>query len=169
MKRKDENGVALTNVGGWQSNNLVNATHPEFVRLKNAIEVTANVYHNDVQLKKTLEQKIENIWININSKGHSNEWHNHPKSILSGAFYLTGGTSITFQHPYRDMNNYFWGNSTVEEISEATAGEWTVDPRPNLLLIFPAYVQHKVNMNTEDSDRITFAFNSVPLPEVNKK
>ena len=84
MKRKDEKGVQVSNVGGWQSANVFNETHIEFVKLKNKIEDAIKIYHEDINFKKTLSQKIVSIWININEKGHSNEFHDHPFSILSG-------------------------------------------------------------------------------------
>ena len=67
MKRKDEKGVELTNIGGWQSNDVFNETHTEFAKLKKKIEEEINVYHQKIQLKKNLEEKIGNIWINIST------------------------------------------------------------------------------------------------------
>ncbi len=40
MKRKNEKGVEISNVGGWQSDNIFNETHTEFVILKNKKEPT---------------------------------------------------------------------------------------------------------------------------------
>ena len=161
MKRKNEKGVKLSNVGGWQSNNIFNETHTEFVKLKNKIEEAANIYHHEIQLKKAHDQKIDNIWVNINQKGHSNEFHDHPNAILSGAFYLTGGNApIVFRHPFRDISTYFWDKSIVEEWNGANSGEWNILPELNNLLVFPAWVEHKVNPNKEDTDRISFSFNN---------
>ena len=38
MKDKDPEGVHQTNIGGWQSKDIINEKHPEFVKLKNKIE-----------------------------------------------------------------------------------------------------------------------------------
>ena len=108
MKQKNQMGVQLTNMGGWHSDNILNETHTEFVKLKNRIEENANAFHNQMQLKKTLKQKLSNIWININPKGGSNDFHDHPGACFSGAFYLKGGAPIIFQHPYKDITTYFW-------------------------------------------------------------
>ena len=160
MKRKNEKGVKLSNVGGWQSNNIFNETHTEFVKLKNKIKEAADLYHHEIQLKKTYNQKIDNIWVNINQKGHVNEFHDHPFSCLSGAFYLRGNTPIIFRHPFRDINTYFWDESIIEEWNGMNSGLWSVKPEPNCLLIFPPWVKHKVAMNMENVDRISFSFNT---------
>ena len=61
MKRKNEKGIEKSNTGGWHSDNIINETHTEFIKLKTEIEDAANIYHHDIQLKKIYEQKIENI------------------------------------------------------------------------------------------------------------
>ena len=160
MKRKNEKGVIKSNIGGWQSDNIVNETHTEFVKLKNKIEDAANIYHHEIQLKKTLKQEIDNIWVNINQKGHSNEFHVHPHCILSGVFYLRGNAQLVFQHPYADISTYFWDDSIIEKWNAANSGLWRIEPEPNMLLIFPPWVYHKVSMNKEDTDRISFSFNT---------
>ena len=162
MKRKDEIGVEISNVGGWQSRNVINKTHTEFVKLKTEIEDVAKVYHEDMNFKKTVKQKIMNIWVNINQKGHLNDFHIHSKTILSGAFYLTGGKApIVFRHPFCDINEYYWDSSLIEQFNTANSGEWKIEPKPNMLLIFPPWVEHKVLMNKEDIDRISLSFNTI--------
>ena len=161
MKRKDEKGVEISNIGGWQSVDIVGETHTEFVELKTKIEEAANLYHQDIRLKKISNQKIFNIWININQNGHSNEFHDHAPSCFSGAFYLTKNKApIVFQHPYRNINKYFWNPSNIDEWNVVNSGEWRIEPEPNKLLLFPGWVEHKVEMNREDTDRISFSFNT---------
>ena len=95
--------------------------------------------------------------------------HDHPNAILSGAFYLTGGNApIVFRHPFRDISTYFWDKSIVEEWNGANSGEWNILPELNNLLVFPAWVEHKVNPNKEDTDRISLSFNTV-LHETEKE
>ena len=160
LKRKDKKGVVKTNVGGWHSGNIFNETHTEFVELKNKIEEEANIYHHEIQLKKAYHQKINNIWVNINQKGHLNDFHVHPQSIFSGAFYLRGNAPIVFQHPFRNISSYYWDEHIVEKWNVVTSGQWRLEPEPNMLLIFPPWVEHKVLMNEEDTDRISFSFNT---------
>ena len=160
MKRKNEKGVKISNIGGWQSNNIINETHPEFVKLKTEIKSAAKVYHEDLKFKKTIKQKISNIWVNINQKRHSNDYHVHAYSSLSGAFYLKGKSPIVFRHPYRDISNFYWDKSLIEKFNAANSGEWKFEPEPNVLIIFPPWIEHKVLVNEEDTDRISLSFNT---------
>ena len=161
MKRKDEKGVEITNVGGWQSDNVVHETHEEFTKLVTEVKKNANQYHSDVDFKKEYEQKIGNIWININGKGHSNKDHVHQFSVLSGCFYLTDSKfPIIFNHPYADITNYYWGEEVIENWNAINSGTWKVSSDRNTLLIFPSWLKHSVAMNKEDSDRISMSFNT---------
>ena len=161
MKRKNEIGDKRSNIGGWHSDNISNKTHPEFVKLTNKIEDAANIYHHKIQLKNTHHQKIDNIWANINQKGHSNEYHKHPFACLSGVFYLRESAPIIFQHPFSDITTYFWDDSIIEKWNEINSGIWTIEPKSNMLLIFPPWVEHKVLPNKEDTDRISLSFNTI--------
>ena len=162
VQRKDKRGVELSNVGGWQSGNIKNNPHPEFVKLLSEVQTAINAYHNKLQFKKEVKQKLSNIWININGKGHLNEYHIHAKSALSGVFYLTDSKfPIMFKHPYEEMNTYYWDVEFVETLNNLNSGQWSVYPKKNTLLVFPPWLYHKVTMNQENSDRISLSFNTV--------
>ncbi len=161
MKRKDPEGVHQTNMGGWQSGDIINETHPEVVELKNKIVESANAYCENIDLKKEKKQRITSMWVNINGKGHLNDFHCHHYSILSGAFYLKPGSApIVFQHPYRYINSFYWGSDMIEIWNPVNSSIFTIEPSPNLLIIFPPWIEHKVPMNIEDTDRISFSFNT---------
>ena len=162
VQRKDKGGVELSNVGGWQSGNIKNNPHPEFVKLLSEVQTAINAYHNKLQFKKEVKQKLSNIWININGKGHLNEYHIHAKSALSGVFYLTDSKfPIMFKHPDEEMNTYYWDVEFVETLNNLNSGQWSVYPKKNTLLVFPPWLYHKVTMNQENSDRISLSFNTI--------
>ena len=48
-----------------------------------------------------------------------------------------------------------------------TAGIVSVTPRPNELLIFPAWLEHRVKPNLKDDPRISLSFNSMLVVEQN--
>ena len=162
LQRKHNKGVELSNLGGWQSGNIKNNPHLEFVKLLSEIQFATNIYHNKLQFKKEFKQELCNIWININGKGHLNEYHIHAKSALSGVFYLTDSKfPIMFKHPYEEMNTYYWDEEFIESHNNLNSGQWSVTPKKNTLLIFPPWLYHKVAMNKENSNRISISFNTV--------
>lgn len=160
MREKNEKGVQISNVGGWQSDNLINEAHPEFVKLIQTIEEYTNVYHRDIQFKSTYKQRIQKIWANINEKGHSNEFHSHPNSALSGSYYLKVSSPIVFQHPYSDINQHYWDEAFIEEWNSVNSGSSSLEPTRNTLIIFPPWLVHKVLPNEVDADRISMSFNT---------
>ena len=160
VKRRDKKGRKISNLGGWQSGNIKKNPHPEFVKLLSEIQIAANAYHNKLQIKKEYEQKLNNIWININGKGHSNEYHIHAKTAISGCFYLSDSNfPIRFKHPYEEISPYYWHEEFIETFTTFNCGQWSITPKKNSLIMFPPWLYHKVVMNEEDTDRISMAFN----------
>ena len=160
VKRRDKKGRKISNLGGWQSGNIKKNPHPEFVKLLSEIQIAANAYHNKLQFKKEYVQKLNNIWININGKGHSNEYHIHAKTQISGCFYLSDSNfPIRFKHPYEEISPYYWHEEFIETFTTFNCGQWSVTPKKNSIIMFPPWLYHKVVMNEEDTDRISMAFN----------
>ena len=173
MKRKDAKGVSYTNIGGWQSKNIRGQIFQEFPELENKLIEEVDLFHDELQFKsirsmhswgqKVYRQDIDNIWININQKGHLNDWHNHPQSIFSGCFYLTKSKSqIIFEHPFREFSTHYWDQAILEEPNSANSARWHgPPPEPGELMLFPAWLYHKVDVHEEDTDRISLAFNTI--------
>ena len=106
-------------------------------------------------------------WPNINRFGDYHDAHNHPRSYLSGTYYLkipkaqekleTRGDlrpgCITFYDPRGATNmNAIRGDPYVDP-------EHTVRPVPGLLMMWPAFVNHFVHPNLSKEIRITISFN----------
>ena len=173
MRDHDNKGVQQSNRGGWQSDNLVEETHEEFIRFKKEINRHLQIYHAEIfdgmEFNENVTQHIDNMWVNINEKHHYNDWHVHPGSALSGVFYIKHDGSkengdIVFK---RSNGLYFslshWPGGLVKTLNEVTAEIINIEPKPNMLLIFPAWLEHKVEMNLKDDNRISLSFNSGPI------
>jgi len=99
-------------------------------------------------------------WVNINQPGSWNERHNHnphAQTFLSGVFYVKvpkNSGRIRLFDPrshintapdmvyYNDGNTYHW-----------------YEPEENMLLIFPSWLEHDVEVNNSREERISIAFN----------
>ena len=103
-----------------------------------------------------------NMWININSLGSFNRPHIHQNSVFSGVYYVsTSGNdgNIVFQHPAIN-HQYHLTQNHVGEFNNFTSARFSVVPNSGKLIIFPAWLQHYVEPNTQDTDRISISFNT---------
>ena len=177
MQNKDKRGTQHTNRGGWHSNEIQEEKHEEFIRLKDEINQYLLIYHAEVfrgmKFKGNVIQKLVSMWTNINEKHHYNEWHIHGYSTLSGVYYIKHDGSgengdIVFKHPNGTyMNIAHWPPGLVETVNEVSGEKINITPSPNMLLIFPSWLEHKVEMNLKDDTRISLSFNSNPILEKN--
>lgn len=152
--------VIKSNYGGWQSDTLI-LQNPEIGKLIDVILDKVNCVKKELGLKESVDLYVNNIWININSKGTFNRPHIHPDCLLSGVYYVStpkdcGG--ISFLHPAKNQQ-YHIEDGIVEEFTNFSAASWAVDPEVGKLVIFPAWLEHYVEVNQNNDDRISIAFN----------
>ena len=100
--------------------------HPELIGLKKIIQK-----HIDDYSSRPL--KIINSWFNISNPGNELKPHNHPQSIVSGAFYLSGKVPLIFP-------------------------DTQVEPYPGLLVIFSSDLVHYTE--PEKQQRTVISFNT---------
>lgn len=160
LKNKSE-GRVISNVSGWQSAD-VDINLPVFEELKNVINKFAQDMHEYIDLKKNNKNILDNMWFNINPKGGSNRPHTHPVSIFSGVFYLKtpeNSGKINFMNPNR-LTEYHFDNNRVENFNSYTCTNRWYTPQEAKLIMFPACIEHYVEGNMSDEDRISIAFNT---------
>jgi uncharacterized protein (TIGR02466 family) len=185
LQDKDKIGDNLSNRGGWQSTHQqtveVGEKHQEFIKLKKEISQQLQIYHstafrgvefdNQYTRGNELDQTICSIWANINEKYHYNDWHIHSNVTLSGVFYIKHDGSvengnIKFKHPVHHfpyiMNTHF-RPGIFKRTNEVTSEIISVLPKPNMLLIFPSWLEHMVEPNLNNDSRISISFNSIPV------
>ena len=170
-KNEDSEGALFSNKGGWHSKVLGKKDHEEFIKLKEQITSQLHIYHSEVfaKMKFTGNMKafLLDIWAGVNEKHHYNDWHVHPFSTLSGVFYIKHDGSpengvISFKHPEQNIAcpNVHWPLQLIEANNEVSAGVIDFLPKAGKLLIFPSWLQHRVEVNLKDNVRISISFNS---------
>jgi uncharacterized protein (TIGR02466 family) len=179
LQNKNENfeGCVFSNKGGWHSKELSKSTHEEFLKLKEQITDQLQRYHSEVfvnmKFKGNMTASLGEIWAGVNEKHHYNDWHVHPFSTLSGVYYIKHDGSpengvISFKHPEQNIvcPDMHWPLELIEVNNEISAGVVDFLPKAGKLLIFPSWLQHKVEANLKDSVRISISFNSTLSPEI---
>ena len=117
---------------------------------------------------KKRDYAITTSWFTLTNKGEGSQLHKHKNSFWSCVYYYqeeypekTGG--ILFDNPNVEKFDFYFSAGDVEEINNINSLACIIPPQPNLLLIFPSYLQHQIMKHNSDVSRSSLAFNIVPL------
>jgi uncharacterized protein (TIGR02466 family) len=162
LREEDPIGRKLSNQGGWQSMDFRPGTHPEVAELEKKIMEQAERCIIDYGYRKDkCFVVMENMWININGKHHTNSVHIHDNSFISGAYYVKaqeGHGNITFYKSY--YQDYIVASQAIVDCyTPISASAITYKPKTGKLLIFPGFLPHGVERNEIDEERISISFN----------
>jgi uncharacterized protein (TIGR02466 family) len=160
--RKQKPGVTISNRGGWHSGDLIFPLPAALEQLFGDLEV----FVNDVCRRYTgAELKFGNFWININGNHDYNLIHDHQNSILSGVYYVSvPEDNMGDLVLHRGDNMEFFMTSKVErEFTMSNALSATKQAKESTFYLFPSWVKHHVERNESNKERISIAFNFVPL------
>ena len=124
----------------------------EFINLISLnINNVLNDMNWDISKQKT---KIAAMWAIINIGGASNSRHHHGNSDISAAYYVRAPKNcgeIVFYDP-RPAPVYFHPLSTKP--NSLNAMQNSVNPVEGGLVLFPSYLDHSVNPNISNEERI---------------
>jgi len=104
-------------------------------------------------------------WLNISPPGASNKIHFHANCHFSGVYYISLKApecgSIFFRDPRvaSRMMTY-----PAEKPTAFTAEEVQLHPEEGRMYVFPGWLEHGVEENTSDRDRIGISFNVLAIP-----
>ena len=102
---------------------------------------------------------VTGAWINISAPGIRHHAHTHPNNYLSGVYYVTtpsGGDTIRFDDPRPQAHVM---QPVQAQASLMTAGSITVSVIPGRLVLFHSWLQHSVDANVGERERISVAIN----------
>jgi uncharacterized protein (TIGR02466 family) len=150
--------VNLSNRGGWQSPGSA-TEDSSFTVYKNYISQTVI---NSLPYSRT-SCRLLNMWVSVNKHEDYNVYHNHPLSDLSGVLWVKAPPncgSLSFSSPHA-----FVEHSLLEATTETVKNqqnyyhEYSFFPQEGVMLLFPAHLNHCVEPNLSNQDRISIAFN----------
>ncbi|HZQ40704.1 MAG TPA: TIGR02466 family protein [Rhizomicrobium sp.] len=102
---------------------------------------------------------VTGCWANVNAPGTGHRLHSHRNNYLSGAYYVQvqeGADSINFfdPKPQAGVIRPAASEPTAENTEVAM-----VRVKAGSLLLFPAWLQHAVDVNRSNRARISLSFN----------
>ena len=157
FNKKDPIGVSISNRGGWQSKGFDIINEDDVLQL-----FLINCLSNFPPIKESVELRGY-AWININKPGDYNIKHVHPTNNLSGVLWikcLENSGDIVFDSP----NNFesFLENKSYEDDfkkSNFIDDSYHCYPTEGRMIVFPSHLQHHVQENKSNEDRISVSFN----------
>ncbi len=157
LKAEDPVGNLISNRGGWQSSCF---------SLENEDDILQGFLAKCLGKFPTIKEIINlhvSAWVNINPPDAFNMKHNHPTSDLAGVLWIKCPENcgdIIFSSPcdfsisneldaytdeFKDNNKYYHS--------------YSIFPKQGRIIVFPAHLQHYVDFNKSQEDRISVSFN----------
>ena len=156
---KDQQGISKSNIKGWHSKdfNMQENEPKNFIKfILPAIEQVIT----DMNWEKQKQSiNINNMWAIINTGGAANLRHQHGNSTISGAYYVRAPKNsgdIVFYDP-RPAPVYTYPKAVNPNLLNAQVNG--VSPKEGALVLFPSFLDHSVNENLSNDERIVISFN----------
>jgi uncharacterized protein (TIGR02466 family) len=158
--------MALTGLGApleglrpgenWQSDHDLHERAP-FRPLLEWVEAAAASALSYLHIPRPL--MVTGCWANVNAPGTGHRLHSHRNNFLSGAYYVQvqdGADSINFFDP-RPQAGVIRPAATLPTADNTEVA--MVRVQTGSLLLFPAWLQHAVDVNRSGRTRISLSFN----------
>ena len=157
LREKNPVGNIMSNRGGWQSHSFKIENYNDI--LHNFLIESLTNFPN---IKKDIKFSVT-AWININGNGDFNLTHSHPTSNLSGVLWIKcpdNCGNIEFVSPYhycafQEVESYI---DDFRNINNNHLAYW-FPPVEGRMIFFPSHLQHLVNPNESQEDRVSVSFN----------
>ena len=155
---EDPVGRKVSNCGGWQSNQV--DIH------KSKSEILKEIIIGSLLQLEPISDRVSMIvtgWKNINGPGNFNLKHNHPRANFSGVLWIKtpkDSGNIVFESPHI-FNRYQELDSYTEESKYNSNSYMTYYfvPKEGRILIWSSDLEHEVEENKSNEDRISYSFN----------
>ena len=103
--------------------------------------------------------EITGCWANVLAKGAAHKAHSHPNNFLSGVYYVRthpGTDTLNFHDPRNQAGVI---RPPVVELTAENTDQVVVRVKNGTLHVFPSYLQHSVDSNMGEEERISISFN----------
>ena len=163
LRRQHPGGAdGRSNPVGWQSPKLLQ-TLPIF---KPLIHMGIDALLNPISAHMNWNLKGAKInvesWANVNPPGSPNQIHAHAGALLSAAYYVhfpEDGGGIRFYNPRKIFQHDDQPPRADLGRQHTDSVIYRVQPRSGLLVLFPGYLAHDVEVNRSSEVRYAISFN----------
>ena len=155
-----DKGVEKTNMGGWHSTTDM-ASKPEYESLVKELIIMQQEIYKEELIER--QPRLGNMWANINPKNAYNDWHVHPNCLFSGVYYSKANPNsgpLKISDP-RSGTQLVMPVRQNKKLPHDLWREVRVPPITGRIIMFPAWLWHKVEPNLSDDIRISVSFNFI--------
>ncbi len=159
--RKTLKSTKRSNEMGWHSPTNLHLDKG-FAELCDCITGMSQTIAASMNTQANRRLAIESFWVNINPKFAYNALHDHPQSTLSGVYYVRASDEagcLRFRDPRAGKRMSPW---PVDPDAQKDQRHWdrvNYKPLPGRLIMFPSWLEHDVEPNMSDEERISISFN----------
>jgi len=103
--------------------------------------------------------EISGCWATVLATGAMHKAHSHPNNYLSGVYYVRtrpGADTINFRDPRYQASVV---RPPVVELTSENTDQVVVKVENGTLLMFPSYLEHSVDDNLSEAERVSISFN----------
>lgn len=142
---------------GWQSEQTLH-DREEFQDLVACVDNATRSILRFLQIGHDAFE-ITGCWATVLARGAAHKAHSHPNNYLSGAYYVRthpGADTINFHDPRNQAGVI---RPPVVKLTAENTDQVVVKVTNGTLLLFPAYLEHSVDANTSEQERVSISFN----------
>tara|TARA_R110000822_G_scaffold211437_1_gene347079 strand:- start:26 stop:610 length:585 start_codon:yes stop_codon:yes gene_type:complete len=96
-------------------------------------------------------------WLNIYKKGDGQEYHTHPRSVISVIYFLKlpkDSPKVYFKPPFVDMID-----PAITELTHNNMQLIEINPEEGSVIVFRSHLPHMVARHNSNEERISLAYN----------
>ena len=159
LQAANPKGKYKSNIKGWHSEDF-DLKNEDVVFFINSISESLNKTFTDMgwDLEKN-KVKITSMWSIINKKDASNTRHIHSNNYISAAYYVKASENSGDIIFYDPVDERIIRNPKIKDPNKLNSNVFSIEPKEGLLVLFPSYLHHSVDMNTINEERIVISFN----------
>ncbi len=142
---------------GWQSEHALH----EREELRELVACVGNATRSVLRFLQIGDEAFEitGCWATVLASGAAHKAHSHPNNYLSGVYYVRtppGADTINFHDPRNQAGVI---RPPVVELTAENTDQVVVRVANGTLLVFPSYLEHSVDANPSEEERISISFN----------
>jgi len=164
----NRNAGQRTNAGGWHyAFDFFKLNEPVVAEFRDQMEQHVQGYLNHFRAEERKKKNSFRLqgWINVNRAGNFNVRHCHPGCFISATYYVRvpegmKGGEIIFHDP-RGPGVAMYETPGIELPWVGSGLGVPFAPGSGHLLLFPSWLEHRVEPFQGEGERISIAFNAV--------